>query len=148
MEQMQNTSLFQLNVDANVAMTLKSAASWARALGVLGIIFGVLFIAMGFLTMSVPTTEFGDYESYEETNKMARSIGMIMFIGVGILYILGSVFALTFGGKATNALRSNNSEALRSSFASLRNYFAYWAVLMILGLLLMVISIAGTAIAT
>ena len=49
MEQNQNTSLFQLNLDAQNSYTLRSAASWAKVLGVVSIILAVLFIILGVL---------------------------------------------------------------------------------------------------
>ena len=44
MEQNQNTSLFQLNLDAQNSYTLRSAASWAKVLGIVGLIMGILFV--------------------------------------------------------------------------------------------------------
>jgi hypothetical protein len=70
---------------------------------------------------------------------------MAMYIAIGVVIIIGSIFPLMFGNKASAALRSNDANGLRSSFSSLRNYFAFWSILMIIGLLLTIIGIAGGA---
>src|SRR5687767_13970863 len=49
MDQHQSPPLFQLNLDANNSYTLRSAASWAKVLGIVGIIIGILCFATGFL---------------------------------------------------------------------------------------------------
>ena len=147
MEQ-QNTSLFQLNIDANVGMALRSAASWGRVIGILGIIFGVLLISAGIMVQAyMSSSRYGGFDDYgyPGTRSTAANMGMFFYLISGILTIIGSIFPLTFGGKASTALRSNDPEKLRSSFSSLRNYFAFWAILMILGLLLTIIGIAGGA---
>ena len=85
---------------------------------------------------------FDDY-GYRGSTSTAANIGMTFYIIMGVITIIGSIFPLSFGGRASAALRANDSAQLRSSFSALRNYFAFWAVLMILGLLLVIIGIAG-----
>jgi hypothetical protein len=145
----QNSSLFQLNIDANVGMSLRGAASWAKVLGILGIIFAILFIAVGILVQSAinsasPYDGFEGYSPRTSTSTIAN-FGMAMYIGMGVLTLIGSIFALNFGSKASTAIRANDGNSLRSSFNQLRNYFAFWSILMILGLLLTIIGIAGGA---
>ncbi|MBK5270661.1 MAG: hypothetical protein JJE22_06570 [Bacteroidia bacterium] len=143
----QNTSLFQLNLDANNSSTLRSAASWAKVLGILGIIFGVLFLGLAFLVQNALSSSRGGLEGfgYQGSTGMMANFGMGIYIGVGVLTIIGSIFALNFGNKITSALRTNDQYTLKGGFAALRNYFAFWGILMIIGLLLVIISIAGGA---
>jgi len=145
--QFQNTSLFQLNLDAANSSTLKSAASWAKVLGILGIIFGVLFLALAFLVTSVLNRGGGQLEGfgYQGNTSTMANLGMGIYICMGVLTIIGSIFAINFGGKISSALRTNDQNTLRGAFAGLRNYFAYWAILMIIGFLLLLISIIGGA---
>lgn len=152
MEPTPNTSLFQLNLDANNSFTLRSAASWAKVLGILGLIFGIIFIAIGFLVQNARSTNtYGQYEDYDtggngtimESMNMAGTAGMVGIILFGVLVIIGSIFSLSFGNKISAALRTNDQNTLRSGFGAIRNYFAYWSVLMIIYLLLMIILIAA-----
>ncbi|MER3498517.1 MAG: hypothetical protein C4308_07730 [Chitinophagaceae bacterium] len=144
-QQTTSSSLFQLSIDANNASTLRSAAGWAKILAVLGIIFGVLFIILGILFQNALSNVSGGY-GYDDESR--RSLGIVasgamgVYILMGILTIIGSIFALNFGNKASTALRTNDSNTLRGSLAGLRNYFAFWAILMILGLLISILGIA------
>lgn len=142
-----NTSLFQLNLDASNSNTLRSAASWAKVLGVLGIIFGILFLAIAFLVQNALSTTRGGLDNfgYEGSTSMIANFGMGIYICMGVLTIIGSIFALIFGNKISSALRTNDPYTLRGGFAGLRNYFAFWGILMIIGLILMIIGIASGA---
>jgi len=145
MEPTQNTALFQLNVDANSGYTLKSASSWARILGILGIIFGILFILVGIMWQQAMNRAGATdvYGGYRRSTTMLGNAGMIFYIVCGLLTIIGSVFALNFANKTSIALRTNDPNSLRAGFAGIRNYFAFWTILMIIGLLLGVIAVAS-----
>ena len=145
-QQNQSSSLFQLNIDASNASTLRSAAIWARILGILGLIFGILIVVFGVLIKNFVNTSSGynDYYEYRDrSSELGSNIAMVFFILFGALIIIGSVFALNFGSKVSSALRSNDSNTLRSGFAGVRNYFAFWSILMIIYFLLLIITIAS-----
>lgn len=148
MEPNQTTSLFQLNLDANSSYSLRGAAVWAKVMAVIGLIFGLLFVALAFLITS-NKSEFasGMYEGNERLRgygqNTAADLGMAVYIVMGLIFIISSVFALAFANKIGRALRSNDQQALGSAFGSVRNYFAFWAIVMILLLLLTIIGIAG-----
>lgn len=144
---MKDSSLFQLSIDGNTGASLRSAASWGKVLGILGIIFGILFIIIGVLVKTATSSTFSEYNDYNYRGSASTlgSVGMVMYLLMGIFTILGSVFALNFGNKAATALRSNDAVTLTSSLNNLRNYFAFWSILMIIGLLLTIIGIAGGA---
>ncbi len=143
------TSLFQLNLDAANSYTLRSAASWAKVLAIVGIIIGVLFFGIGLLVQSaISSSGYGDryYGSgFSGSNRMLANAGMITYIVLGLILLISSIFALNFGNKITRALRTNDQMSLSSGFAGVRNYFAFWAILMIICLLLMLIGVANLA---
>jgi hypothetical protein len=140
-----SSSLFQLNIDAGNAGTLRSAGSWARILGILGIIFGLLFIAVGFLVQNAVNNSYRGFDdnSYRSNVGVLATGAMAAYVIMGVLTIIGSIFALSFGSKVSAALRTNDPNTLRSGFAGARNYFAFWAILMIIGLLFCIIAIAS-----
>lgn len=141
----QNSSLFQLNLDAGNSYALKSAASWARVLAVVGFICGILFVIMGILVQNSAGGRYRGYSDYEGSGSTAANIGMAVYVITGIILIISSIFALNFANKISRALRANDQYSLSSGFAAVRNYFAFWAILMILSLLLMLIGVAGIA---
>src|SRR6266480_495832 len=146
MEQGPNTSLFQLNLDASNNATLRSAASWAKVLAILGLIFGILFVVVAFIVQNTIKSASSSYEGlggYRGNTSIIANAGMIVYLCLGIITIIGSIFALNFGNKISTALKTNDQNSVRIGFAGLRNYFAFWSILMIIGLLLMIISIAS-----
>jgi hypothetical protein len=141
-----DSSLFSLNLDPATSSSLRSAASWAKVMAIVGFIFGVLFIVMGFLVQNALDTRYNnDYEALGSRNtpNVAGSIGLIAYLIMGLVCIFSSIFAINFGNKIARALNGNDQNSLNAGFASVRNYFAFWAVLMILGLLLMLIGVVA-----
>lgn len=141
-----NTPLFGLTIEGQTASTISSSVQWGRILAICGIIFGGLFILIGIMItslMSRATTGFGGMESdsIRGSMMMGAGIGMVMYIIMGGLTILGNVFLLNYANKVGTALKTNDAVALNSGFAGLRNYFAFWAIIMIICLLFMLLGI-------
>ena len=147
-QQAPNTSLFSLNIDGNTNYTLRSAASWAKVLGVVGIIMAVLFFVFAIaFQSSMNRLGGGGYyrDDFSGGNRMFGNIGMIMYIICGIAQLISSLFALNFGNKISKALKTNDQNSLNGGFAAVRNYFALWAILLIITLLFLLIAIASFA---
>ena len=142
-----NTSLFQLNLDAANSYTLRSAASWAKVLAIVGLICGILFVALGFLVKNAASgTTGGRYnDDFGGYNSSVATYGLAVYVVMGLVLIISSIFALNFGNKITRALRANDQNSLNGGFSAVRNYFAFWAILTILFLLLIIIAAAGLA---
>lgn len=128
--------LFQLNVDMNANLALRGAASWAKVLAIVGLIEGVLFIIFGFLVQNAVNR--GGY--YGGNTSMIGNAGMIVYIVMGLIMVIGSVFALNFANKISTAIRANDQVSLAGGFSAARNYFAFWAVICIIFLLLLLIT--------
>jgi hypothetical protein len=149
MEQNQNSSLFQLNLDAQNSYTLRSAASWAKVLGIVSLIIAILCIIGGILVQQALSRSMGGLDSYQyrKSGLSASSfgnMGLAVYVIMGLLYGVSGLFALNAGNKINTGLKTNNMETLNSGFAGARNFFALWAILMILFLLLMLIGLMGS----
>jgi predicted transporter len=136
-----------LNLDANNAYALRSAASWAKVLAVCGLIFGILFIIAGLFVQNFMSS-YSINERYDELGgngmRTATTIGMVMYIIMGLIFIISSIFALNFGNRISRALRTNDQYSLSSGFSAARNYFAFWAILMIICLLLFLVGMLSS----
>jgi|CXWL01.1.fsa_nt_gi amino acid permease len=147
MEQNQNTSLFQLNLDAQNSYTLRSAASWAKVLGIVGLIIGVLCIIAGVIAQQA-LNQYGGTGYYRNNSGLsARALGnagLVAYIIMGLIFIVSSIFALNAGNKINQGLKTNDQGVLNAGFAAARNYFAFWAILMIIMLLFMLIGVLGS----
>jgi amino acid permease len=144
MEQNQNTSLFQLNLDAQNSYTLRSAASWAKVLGVVGIIIGILCIIAGILAQQALSQTSGYYRNDSGfSTRTLGNAGLIGYVILGLIFLVSSMFALNAGNKINLGLKTNDQAALNAGFAGARNYFAFWTILLIIFLLLILIGILG-----
>jgi predicted DNA repair protein MutK len=143
---MENKPLFGLTIEGNTANTISSSVQWGRILAICGIILGVLFVIFGIVfqvMMSRATSGFGGFESDGMSRSMAlgAGVGMVMYILMGGLTIVGNIFLLNYANKTGTALKTNDSAMLNSGFAGLRNYFAFWAIIMIISLLFMLLGL-------
>jgi len=148
MDQNQNQSLFGLTIESNTASTMSSSAQWSKVLAWCGIVMGVIFVVLGLLIQTVISKASGvsRYESndgFSGSMAFAGGLGMVMYIIMGGLTILGNVFLLNYANKISTAIKTNDQATLNSGFAGLRNYCAFWAIIMIIGLLFMLIGLAS-----
>jgi hypothetical protein len=146
-----DSSLFQLNLEPDNSPALRGAASWARVLAITGIAFGILFFAIGISFKSqqsdITWSDYGtltELKEYNQKLRMAATIRMLSCVLTGLVFIVSSIFALSFSNRIRRALRSNDQPLLAAGFAAVRNYFAFWSVLMILMLLLAVLAGLGS----
>jgi len=141
----ENQSMFQLNLDGYNSATLKSAATWAKVSAIVGFIMAALFVGLGVLVQSRISSQMssGYYSDSGVSASTVGNIGMITYVFMGIVMVVSSIFALSFSNKISRALQINDQAELSGGFAAIRNYIAFWAILMIISLLLLFISIAG-----
>ena len=154
MDQFQNpepnptTSLFQMNLDAQNSYNLRSAASWAKVLGVVGIITGAILVILMVITYSKlgNSSRYG-YRRSGISDVFAGSgaeLGLWLMIITGLIFIAGGIFSFSFGNKINAALKSNDQNGLNAGFSALRNYFALRAITVIIVLLLFILSLANS----
>jgi hypothetical protein len=142
-----NQPLFQLNLDAENSYMLRSAASWARILGVTGIICGLIMAGFAVYMLIVfgdPNYEYGNNKLVDEFNTNDGKASAIFILIVGLVFFLGGFFSFLFGKRIVASLRLNNQEGVNNAFLQLRNYFATRGITMILLLLLLVLGILGS----
>lgn len=146
MDQNQNTSLFSLNLDAQNSYTLRSAATWAKVLGMVGMIIGILCVITGVIAQQA-ISRYGTRDMYRDTGLSTNALagaGLIAYAILGLIFIISSIFALNAGNKINRGLKANDQGTLNAGFAGARNYFAFWAIIMIIMLLFMVIGVLGS----
>jgi hypothetical protein len=104
--------------------------SWAKVLGVIGITFGVILIIYGLLIQQTVS-------SYRYRSSNTEAYGIVIYIITALIQIVSSIFALNAGNRISTALRANDQQSLNSGFAAARNFFAIWAILLILSVIVM-----------
>jgi hypothetical protein len=145
------TSLFQMNLDAQNSYSLRSAASWAKVTGVVGVILGIYFVIMCAIAMSEVSKYRGSY-SYRRRGFSsiigygdAAQVGLWVFILSGIIFILGGMFSWQFGNRINTALKSNDQQGLNQGFTALRNYYAIRSITLIVVLIFFFLLMAGNS---
>jgi uncharacterized membrane protein len=146
-------SLFQMNLDAQNSYNLKSSSSWAKVLGVAGIITGIIIVILMAVTMS-KLNQLDSYNSYSSRRRglsdmfsgstESAKLGLWIMIITGIIFIVGGIFSFNFGNKIGAALKSNDQNGLNNGFAALRNYFAIRAITIIIVLLIFLLSLSSS----
>lgn len=149
MEQDHNTSLFQLNLDAQNSFTLRSAATWAKVLGVVGIMVGVIFIILAATTLSqlgqyAYSSRSGGMNMFGSRSLMATKTGLWLFLITGLIFVLGGIFSFSFGNKVGQGLKTSDQQGLNNGFAALRNYYALRSIVLIIVLLFLFLLLANT----
>ena len=146
MEQNQNpnqsNSLFELNIDANANMTLRSAATWARVLGIVSLIMGIFFVIFGVIWQNTIKSSGSGYSS--AYGSIMRTSGLVYFLVIGIVMIISAIFALNFASRISTAVKANDQVSLSMGLGAVRNYFAFWSVICIIFLLLLLLGIMGS----
>jgi hypothetical protein len=139
------SSLFEMNLDAQNSYNLRSSASWAKVLGIVGIITGAILIIMMGITLSriENVGRFSRYDRSAIEEVFAAKTGLWITILAGIIFIIGGVFSFNFGNKMNTALKANDQDGLNAGFAALRNYFALRSITLIIVLLLFLIGLAN-----
>lgn len=133
-------SLFQLNMDASNTYALRGAASWAKVLAVVAIIFGILFFVFAGLIQNAYNQGLRLNSLFSSRDaEMAVTIYTVIFIVIGIIFLFSGIFALNFGNKIGRAFRTNDNDLLRSGFNALRNHLAFRTIIMIIFLLLTIL---------
>jgi hypothetical protein len=143
-------ALFQLNLDATNSYTLRSAASWARVLGIVGAVVGLVMMIIFIIMLGRPepapgyvSRGEGFNEAFSGSDKESARIAYWFFIIAGIVFLIGGIFSYLFGNKMHTALRSNDQDGLDKAFGWLRNYFAFRSIIMIIIFLLFLLGLAS-----
>ena len=146
MEPEQNTSLFGLNIDMNGSAILRSAAQWAKALAILGIIIGVVSCIFGFLLHNRLTTVNGRFSDFSSrTADSVATLYLIVFIIYGVVFFISSIFLFGFSNKTITGLNTNDQVTLNAGFNAIKNGIIFWTIIFIVFLLLLLLALAGTS---
>ena len=155
MEQNQDLSLFNINVDQTGRAHLAEAARWAKFLSIMGFIMCALIVLIGVFFgsfFSMFTSRYGN-NPYDDLSASATSgLGATMavfYIIIALIYFFPVLFLFRFATKMKTALASNDQEILNASFQNLKASFRFVGILTIIMLafwiLAIIVGILGVA---
>ena len=149
-----------LNFSIQAQAMLKSAASWAKFLAVLGfinvlLIFGVAAGLMSLGTFlpqlnyilqneNLPTKQLGEAGFDISTFDMgaysyAPLVIGIFYILIGIVYLFPIVYLFRFGSNAHTALRTGSEINLEKSMTSLKSHYKFLGMFIIITFVIYII---------
>lgn len=124
---------------------LKTAATWAKFLAILGFILSGIIIVIGFIAALF-------LGSFSGTTKMPVIFGPALggfYAAIGFVYLILSLYLNRFSNRITKVWKTNSSMDLTEAFKNLRNYFRFtgWLIIgaIILYVVLMVLIGVGAA---
>ncbi|MGN7723574.1 DUF5362 family protein [Chitinophaga sp. 22620] len=146
---MENSNLFDLNVDAEISGYLSETARWGKFLAIVGFIgCGFMFLFAMFFSLAPAQSPYmaqmGDM--YGTGAAASRSFLVIFYILTGILYIVPCVYLLRFSNRIKLALNSSDQAVMNTAFQSLKSLFKFMGVITIIGLAFVVLMFVGSLI--
>jgi hypothetical protein len=133
----ENQSFLELQVDKGASENLLEAARWGRLLAIMVLValglFLLLIILMG--------RQFG--ELVLTTDEMKGNSGDLFLVGLIVAFVfVGAIagvlmsFLVKGANRIRNGLRNKDQLLFNSGLANLKNYFAMYGVIGILGLII------------
>jgi hypothetical protein len=142
-----SSTLFQLNLDISNSYILRSAGSWAKVTGVVGMLAGIMIIAIAIVAINLPPPTYSSrsegIEDVLSNERGAAAAGAVIMIIAGLIFVIGAIFSYSFGSRIMAALKANDQNGIERGFASLRNYFALRGIILIIVSLLLLITLVG-----
>ena len=117
-----------IEIDEATLRHLKSAGKWSMFIGIIGfILLGIIIIA-GILA----GTFLAAFNSGESGTKLPDALIMAIIIAAGVICLLHVFFLVRFSKHASNAARMNDSTEFKKAIKSLKLYFIYIGILIII----------------
>jgi uncharacterized membrane protein len=144
MENEQQHSLFELNLDSTAKASLRTASQWAKVLAILGFVTAILTIVIGlivYLRMTTPFSSGGNSAPYRRS--AMRSL--IICLLIGAIFITGSAFMLAFANRMSNGLHTPDQRSINDGLASMKNVIIFWTIISLFIVVLLALSLIGVA---
>ena len=121
----------KIEIDHKTLKNINSTRKWTMFLAIIGFIFLGLFIVFGLITgifLSV-------FKTGETGIGLPDSLLFLLFFFLVIVYFLPGLFLFRFSKHAANAVHTFDKHELHKAFRSLKLYFVFVGVLIILDLM-------------
>jgi len=123
-----NPNKKKIEIDEATLRHLKSAGKWSMFIGIIGfILLGIIIIA-GILA----GTFLAAFNSGESGTKLPDALIMAIIIAAGVICLFHVFFLVRFSKHASNAARMNDSTEFKKAIKSLKLYFIYIGILIII----------------
>jgi protein-S-isoprenylcysteine O-methyltransferase Ste14 len=133
---MENTEeIRKIEIDQKTLKNINATRKWTMFLSVIGFIILGLFIVLGLIA----GTFLSAFKPGETGTGFPESLMFVIFLLLAVAYFFPVFFLFRFSKHAANAVHAFDKHELHKAFRSLKHYFAYLGVLIIIGLTLYVV---------
>lgn len=133
MEQNNDVSLFDMNMDASTQTHLLSVSKWTKFISITGFVTGALFLILLAAFGQQIITSFSGLFSVGETDLAGALIAVVIIalvlVGCWLFFLFKSSRLLKAG------LENRNSAMLADGFKAMRVYFIFSFIMSLLGIL-------------
>ncbi len=125
----ETSNLFDLVVDQPVNAYLTQTAKWGKFLSIIGMIFCGLIILVGlFAGTFMSTIMFSQYSGLEGAGRGLGILVTVMYVGIGIIALMPSIYLYRYSAKMKAALASNDQLVLADAFKNLKSMFKFYGI--------------------
>jgi len=117
-----------IEIDEVTLRHLKSAGKWSMFIGIIGFILLGIIIVAGILA----GTFLAAFNKGDSGFILPDALIMIIMLAVAVICLFHVFFLMRFSKHASNAVRLHNSTELKKAIKSLKLYFIYIGILIII----------------
>lgn len=137
-----NQSPPELRVDGQAADYLTEASRWGKRLGVLILAgIGLFFLLMLLLWNRITGQLIVQDETDEQTMQIVKVVAIIAFLIMAAIAAILLGFLIRGATRIRSGIRNRDQILFNSGLANLRNYFAMYAIIGIIGLFFSLIAL-------
>lgn len=135
-----NQSLFDMNFDDNVKLSLRETAVWAGLAAILSLVSAILGLVNYFVQMNKIRTVMSGFGNYEPAPSATAGgiLSPLISLGIGIALF---VFLNKFARSAKAGVDANDSYLINEGLGGLSTYFKIVGVLIIIFLSLLALGL-------
>jgi hypothetical protein len=131
----ENQSLLDLQVDREAASNLTEATRWGKLLALITTIgFGLFLILIFFLWGKLSNVLFSNDELDNKNFQMLRIAFIVAFLIMGVILGIMMSFLVKGANRIRLGIQNRDQLLFNSGLNSIKNYFAMYGVLALLGL--------------
>jgi len=119
---------------------LRESSGWGTFLAVAGFVYSAMMICMGFFAGAI----YGGMATAQgPMGGMVTTIVGGIYVGIGILFIIPSLYLFRFSLEVKNSLTRKSTQAMTSALENLKSMFKFTGIFTAIALGLLVISIGA-----
>jgi len=143
-EKNEGTNIEQkIHVSDKSAKFLNVARRWAMFIAIIGFVFSGLMVifALFIILLSGFLSRYSGFPGH-----MPSGLFGLLYIAIGALYFIQSLFLYKFSNSTKSALINYSSSDMEEAFKNLNNYFTFYGIMFIIGFAIFVLVIIAAVI--